>query len=310
MVLTVGDGDKVEYDASGPTVPVGGDAWSKSAQPGRSLSSPPLPTRSLHSRIGDAKRSRPCRSRASPNLCLVFALRRVRSVEEAAPDAARTRFVGRRAELIQFRGTLEASIEEGHGQTVYVRGEPGIGKTRLVEEFARIAAEKGVSTHRGLVLPFGVGKGQDAIRSLVRSLMGIAPGGGTDERQRAANKALNDGRLEPGQAVFLNDLLDLPQPTEQRALYDAMDNATRNEGKQRVASKLLAAMSTIQPILAVIENVHWADGITLAHLAALAKTVAESPALLVDDFGRQARGFECPAGRFGNRGPATCGRSV
>ena len=176
---------------------------------------------------------------------------------------------------------LETCIEEGHGPSVYIRGEPGIGKTRLVEEFVEIATEKGVSSHRGLVLPFGVGKGQDAIRSLVRSLIGIAPGGGEDERQRAVNKVLNDGRLEPGQVVFLNDLLDLPQPTEQRALYDAMDNATRNEGKQRVASKLLAASANIRPILAIIEDVHWADGITLAHLAVLAKTVAELPALLV-----------------------------
>jgi tetratricopeptide (TPR) repeat protein len=211
----------------------------------------------------------------------VFALRRVRSTEEAVPDIARTPFVGRRAELIQFRGLLEACIEESNGQTVYVRGEPGIGKTRLVEECAKIAAENGVSIHRGLVLPFGVGKGQDAIRSLVRSLLGIAPGSGRDQRQPAADKVISDGRLDPDQAVFLNDLLDLPQPTELRALYDAMDNATRNEGKQRVVSKLLAATGSIQPILAVIENVHWADAITLAHLAALAKTVAECPALLV-----------------------------
>ena len=90
----------------------------------------------------------------------VFALRRVRSREETAPDRTRTPFVGRRAELNQFRGILDTCIEEGRGQTIYVRGEPGIGKTRLVGEFARIAAEKGAFMHRGLVLPFGVGKGQ------------------------------------------------------------------------------------------------------------------------------------------------------
>ena len=60
-----------------------------------------------------------------------------------------------------------------------------------------------------------------------------------------------------------------------------MDNAIRNEGKRGVASKLLAAISNIQPILAVIEDVHWADAITLSHLATLTKTVAECPALLV-----------------------------
>ncbi|MBW2376740.1 MAG: AAA family ATPase [Deltaproteobacteria bacterium] len=278
VVLTVGEGEKVEYDASGPTVPMAA-RMEQVAAPGEVYVTGATRSLAAHRIETEALEPVPVKGISEP--VPVFALRRVWSVEEARPDSARTPFVGRRGELIQFRGMLEACIEEGHGQSVYIRGEPGIGKTRLVEEFARIAAEKGVSTHRGLVLPFGVGKGQDAIRSLVRSMIGITPGGGEDERQRAANKALSDGRLEPGQTVFLNDLLDLPQPTAQRALYDAMDNATRNEGKQRVASKLLVAISSTRPILAVIENVHWAGGITLAHLALLAKTVAESPALLV-----------------------------
>ena len=136
--------------------------------------------------------------------------------------------MGRRAELTQFRGALNTCVEEGHGQTIYVRGERGIGKTRLVEEFTAIAAEKGISTHRGLVLPFGVGKGQDAIRSLVRILLGIAPGGGKDDRRLTAETALNDGRLDLDHAVFLNDLLDLPQPMTQKAIHDAMDNGTRS----------------------------------------------------------------------------------
>ena len=248
VVLTVGEGDKVEYDASGPTVPIAA-RMEQVAAPGEVYIT--SATHSLAARRIETDPLEPVSVKGISESVPVFALRRVRSAEEARADRARTPFVGRRGELIQFRGMLEACIEEGYGQTVYIRGEPGIGKTRLVEEFAKIAAEKGVSTHRGLVLPFGVGKGQDAIRSLVRSLIGIAPGGGKDERQRAANKTLDDGRLEPGQAVFLNDLLDLPQSTEQRALYDAMDNATRNEGKQRVASKLLAATGTIQPVLTI-----------------------------------------------------------
>ena len=70
-------------------------------------------------------------------------------------------------------------------------------------------------------------------------------------------------------------------PTALRALYDAMDNTTRNEGKQAVVSTLVAATSRRRPVLAIVEDVHWADAITLEHLAALAKSVAECPALLV-----------------------------
>ena len=43
----------------------------------------------------------------------------------------------------------------------------------------------------------------------------------------------------------------------------------------------MTATSRSRPVLAIVEDVHWADAITLAHLAALTKTVAECPALLV-----------------------------
>ncbi len=32
--------------------------------------------------------------------------------------------------------------------------------------------------------------------------------------------------------MYLNDLLDLPQPLELRSLFEAMDNSVRNEGKR------------------------------------------------------------------------------
>ena len=109
----------------------------------------------------------------------------------------------------------------------------------------------------------------------------MAPNSGQAERQRAAREALADGRLEPSQVVFINDLLDLDQPIEQRALYDAMDNATRNQGKQATVSTLLTKSCKNQSILLIVEDVHWAGALTLAHLAALTRTVADTSALLV-----------------------------
>ncbi|MEE9267008.1 MAG: adenylate/guanylate cyclase domain-containing protein [Gammaproteobacteria bacterium] len=278
VVLIVGEGDKVEYDASGPTVPIAA-RMEQIAEPGEVYLT--TATHSLAAHRIETAALEPVSVKGISEPVSVFALRRVTPPEEVRPDSARTPFVGRRAELNQFRGMLAACLEESHGQTVYVRGDPGIGKTRLVEEFASIAAEKGVSCRRSLVLPFGAGKGQDAIRSLVRSLLGIPLGSGKAERQRAAGTALTDGRLVPDQAVFLNDLLDLPQPTEQRALYDAMDNATRIEGKQALVASLATRVSDNQPILMVVEDVHWADALTLTYLVTLTKTVAECPALLV-----------------------------
>jgi class 3 adenylate cyclase/tetratricopeptide (TPR) repeat protein len=201
---------------------------------------------------------------------------RVRGLEESRP-AARP-LVGRRAELEQFRGLMRACLADGAGATLYVRGEAGIGKSRLVEELGRIAAEAGFARHVGLVLDFGAGTGRDAIRALVRSLLGAEA---ADEREAAARRAIAEGLVAAEAAVHLNDLLELPQPLELRAVYDAMDAEGRAAGKRETVVALARALAARQARMLVVEDLHWADGGTLAHAAALAAAVAECPALLV-----------------------------
>ena len=78
-------------------------------------------------------------------------------------------------------------------------------------------------------------------------------------RQRL-QKAIEDGLLSTERRVYLNDLLDLPQSTELRTLYDAMDNAARNAGKRATVAELVTRASGRRPRLLAIEDLHWADG--------------------------------------------------
>ena len=207
---------------------------------------------------------------------------RLLGLRESADPGDRP-FVGRHSELQRFRALLAACQEVRRGQAVYVRGEAGIGKTRLVEEFQAAARRAGFVCHTGLVLDFGAGTGQDAIRSLVRSLLGLEPGGGSDRAavHAAGEWAVADGLVVAERRVYLNDLLDLPQPVELRALYDAMDSSNRARGTRETVAELIARVSAERPLLLVIEDVHWADRPTLDHLATLTETAAEHPAVLV-----------------------------
>ena len=190
-------------------------------------------------------------------------------------------FVGRQSELAQFAGVLSACRETGTGQTVFVRGEAGIGKTRLVEEFQRLAEQQGFAFYTSLVLDFGVGRGQDAIRTLVRSLLGITAESSVDERIAAVELACTNDMLDPDRRVYLNDLLDMPQPKTLITVYDAMDDATRNSGKQETVAELLYKFSAERPIVVNFEDIHWADAAMLAYLARLVSTVPTCPAILI-----------------------------
>ena len=82
------------------------------------------------------------------------------------------------------------------------------------------------------------------------------------------------------QLIFPNDLLDLPQRAEGRALYDAMDNAARKRGKRAVVAALVGDRCRRGPAMIVVEDLHWADPQILAYLAAVATAVAHGPGLL------------------------------
>jgi class 3 adenylate cyclase/tetratricopeptide (TPR) repeat protein len=206
---------------------------------------------------------------------------RLRDLASEPIAANRSAFVGRQAELAQFAGVVSACLERRIGQVLYVRGEAGIGKTRLVEEMRRRAEAQGFVAHRGLVLDFGVGKGQDPVRALARSLLGLPLGAPAGDRAKAAARVVGEGTVSAEQHVFLGDLLDLPPTGEERALYDAMDNAARNRGKRAVMSALVAEACRGGPTMIIVEDLHWADAQVLGHLAALAGAVRGGPGLLV-----------------------------
>jgi class 3 adenylate cyclase/tetratricopeptide (TPR) repeat protein len=240
-----------------------------------------LISQAVHRAVTDAVESTPMGEIEVKGFAEPVSIWRLDGLRGDVAGARHGPIVGRRAERRQFGALIEECLETGSGQTILARGEAGIGKTRLVEEFATLAESRGFARHKGLVLDFGVGKGQDAVRALVRSLLGLAGGGNKAARMAAADRAAAAGWLEADARVFLNDLLDLPQPLDLRALYDAMDNATRNVGKLEAVANLVRGSSRAQPVLVIVEDVHWADALTLSHLAGIAATVADCPVVLV-----------------------------
>ena len=119
------------------------------------------------------------------------------------------------------------------------------------------------------------------MRALLFSLLGLAAAASTQERREKIEGLQAAKFVTDEQLPFLCGALDLEQTGEWRALYAAMDNSTRLRGRRAVVASLAARACAETPTFVIVEDLHWADGPLLGHLAALAAAMADGPGLLL-----------------------------
>ncbi len=204
---------------------------------------------------------------------------RVTGLAPASRDA--TPFVGRVHDRHLLVGMITATKASGRGRVVVLRGEAGIGKSRLLDETVAEAARAGFAVHRAFVLDFGAGRGQDAVPALALSLLGLGADSDRPARAAAIEAALARGLVEADEQALLEEILDLPSSGERWLIYAAMDNATRLARKQGLLAALARRTAKQGPLLIAIEDLHWAEPAMLGSVAALAEATAHDPILLL-----------------------------
>ncbi|MFL5518274.1 MAG: ATP-binding protein, partial [Gemmatimonadales bacterium] len=152
--------------------------------------------------------------------------------------------------------------------TVLVSGEAGVGKTRLLREFAELARGSDAQVLIGSCVPLGSGELPygpliDALRRLAREI-------GDEALLAAAGPAYSDlsGLIadfrDGGRAVDA-------RPASQLVIFGAV-------------LRLLDRLGSIHPVVLVLEDLHWADRSTLDLLAYLIRGLTDERVLLVGSY--------------------------
>jgi DNA-binding CsgD family transcriptional regulator len=185
----------------------------------------------------------------------------------AMPRVSSPVFVGRTAELDRLCRALEEA--GNHQPTVrLIAGEAGIGKTRLVAEFAGRAHESGAHVLVGGCLEVG-GTGLPyapfvaALRPLLR---------------RAGEEGLAE-LIGPGRRELAHLLPDLgpPEPRGERNRPDGSLAGTAAQARLfEIVLGLLRRLSEDAPVLLVIEDLHWADASTRDLLSFLVRSMRDT----------------------------------
>lgn len=169
-------------------------------------------------------------------------------------------------------GRLGQALEEashGRGGCAFLGGESGVGKTRLAMELATEATYRRLAVVTGECVPLGVGGGSDAraaplhpFRPLLLAVADRCREHGAKETEQllgARGKVL--AAYEPG-------LAELPG----HAAYPEPPALPPKEARARVLSSLrdtLLAFARVQPLLLILDDLQWADELSLSFLGEL-----------------------------------------
>lgn len=192
--------------------------------------------------------------------------------EAQKASALEPSFVGREAELDQLQTCFDSALQSKR-QLVFVSGEPGIGKTRLIEAF--LDSVRGHETvwigHGQCVEQYGGGEAYlpvlEALGRLCRGPTGV---------QLLALLR----RYAPSWLAQLPAVLE----TTEREQLQLQILGTTQERMLRELAELLEALTTEAGLIIVLEDLHWADDATLSLLFSLARRRDPARLLLIGSY--------------------------
>ncbi|HUL86497.1 MAG TPA: adenylate/guanylate cyclase domain-containing protein [Actinomycetota bacterium] len=200
--------------------------------------------------------------------------RRTAAPEEVAP------LVGRVRELAMLRERLRLADVRRAPEVVTIVADPGVGKTRLTQEFRRELGSD-VSWFAGACLPYGDGVTFRALVDVVRAAAGIDRGAEGDAARIAvgslagrvavdpSDRAWLLGRLEPLLGVSLDG-----EPEGERPDASARESAA-------ACARILAHAAGDGPIVVELEDLHWAEAGLLEAIEHLVRALEGTSALVL-----------------------------
>ena len=198
--------------------------------------------------------------------------------EEPHPSGA---FVGREREVGELRAALDAALS-ARGRLVLIGGEPGIGKTRLADELAARASERGARVAWGRCWEAG---GAPAYWPWVQSLRSYV---------READPETIRADLGPGAPYVARVLPELRELVPGLPPAPQLDPEAARFSLFDATATFLLAVSRRTPLLIVLDDLHAADQPSLLLLEFLAQQLGHERILVLGTYRDTDLGSEHP----------------
>ena len=196
-----------------------------------------------------------------------YRLLALRAMERRVLDARRTEIVGRGLETARLVREFQLVVSTRSSACITVLGEAGIGKSRLVEEFARNIGDA-AQVLRGGCLAYGRGITFWPLVEIVRLAARI----GADDTPATARAKLGAVFGDDGAAGAADRVASAIGLSDGQFPVEEVYWGTR---------KLFERLGRLRPLVVVFEDIHWAEAALLDLIARVAETAADTPLLVV-----------------------------
>lgn len=206
-------------------------------------------------------------------------------------NATQTPIFGRDDALARTRLALDAAAA-GRGATCLLVGEPGMGKSAVLEAAARDAEIRGMRVLIGESSRIEQATPFQALRAAFAQLFGLDAVASSEDRRTRLQDALDGAFSE--RLCLINAVIPLGIPESAWAL--SLMPAERVVATRSLLVDLLQAAAAVRPILLIVEDAHWADDETLLLLEQLTRTLKSAAILIGSRPPGHALGRLCDAG--------------
>jgi tetratricopeptide (TPR) repeat protein len=213
--------------------------------------------------------------------------------EQLGADASRpllgkpTPCVGREQELALLEFTLTSCGEGSAAHALLVTAPAGTGKSRLRHEFLRRLEQRGqeVLVLLGRGDPMGTGAAHGLLGQALRHLCGIIEGESLEAHRALLSQRVTRHLPAGAQDVveFLGELCGIRFPDENNPRLQTARKDPRLMSTQmgRALETFLRAECAHQPVLLVLEDLHWGDELTVKLVDQALRQLAESPFMVL-----------------------------
>ncbi|ATU95863.1 hypothetical protein BLM14_29470 (plasmid) [Phyllobacterium zundukense] len=186
-------------------------------------------------------------------------------------------FIGRASELVTIASSWK-NVLAGHGETLSIEGNPGIGKSRLLREIRRITRDQRSRSFFFQCSPGG-------LRSTLHPLLHSFPGEMSNEGGQSRLTAAAVATLFKRHGIRDDDVIEifaylLGVTGRNRLLSDSDPKAVREKARHAVF-RALQAMCENGPVVLAVEDIHWIDPTSQDLLAEAARIIHQLPILLI-----------------------------